>query len=62
MKSEADSNLYYLMPGGESLILVLYVDDLFFIGNKNLIVGYKRELGAKFKIKDLGLLHYFLGI
>ena len=28
-KSEADSNLYYILVGGEPLILVLYVDDLF---------------------------------
>jgi hypothetical protein len=28
-KCEVDSNLYYIIVGGELLILVLYVDDLF---------------------------------
>jgi hypothetical protein len=31
-KSEADSNLYYIV-GGELLILLLYVDDMFFTGS-----------------------------
>jgi hypothetical protein len=37
VKSEVDSNLYYIMIGGEPHILVLYVDDLFFIGPQRLI-------------------------
>jgi hypothetical protein len=32
-KSEVDSNLYYIIVGGEPLILVLYVDDLFLTGS-----------------------------
>jgi hypothetical protein len=31
-KSEAGSNLYYIIVGGEPIILFLYVDDLFLIG------------------------------
>lgn len=30
-KSEADSNLYYIVVGEDPLILILYVDDLFLI-------------------------------
>lgn len=62
MKSEVDSNLYYLMVGGEPLILVLYVDDLFMIGSLRLIEDCKRDLAAEFEMKDLGLMHYFLGL
>jgi hypothetical protein len=36
-KSEADSNLYYIIVGGEPLILVLYVDDLSLTGSERLI-------------------------
>lgn len=36
-KSEADSNLYYVLNEGESLILLLYVDDLFLTGLERLI-------------------------
>ena len=46
--------------GSAPLILVLYVDDLFFIATKRLIAGCKSELAAKFEMKDIGLMHYFL--
>ena len=36
-KSVADSNLYYKVVDGQSLILVLYVDDLFLRGAEKLI-------------------------
>ena len=62
VKSEADANLYYLMVGGEILILVLYVDDLLLTGSVRLIVDCKRNLAEEFEMKDLGLMHYFLGM
>ena len=62
VKSEVDANLYYLMVGGEILILVLYVDDLFLTGSLRLIVDCKRNLAEEFEMKDLGLMHYFLGM
>ena len=37
MKSEADTNLYYLVVGGEVLIFVLCVEDLFLIASLRLI-------------------------
>ena len=44
------------------MILLLYVDDLFVIGMDGLIADRKRKLAAEFKMKDLGMMHYFLGI
>ena len=44
------------------MILLLYVDDLFVIGMDGLIADIKRKLGAEFKMKDLGMMHYFLGM
>jgi hypothetical protein len=61
-KSEANSNLYYIIVGGEPLILVLYVDDLFLTGSERLIAKCKRDLASKYEMKDLGLMHYFLGL
>jgi hypothetical protein len=61
-KSDVDPNLYYKVEDGFPMILVLYVDDLFLIGDENLIDGCKRELTLEFKTKDLGLMHYFLGL
>jgi hypothetical protein len=40
----------------------MYVDDLFLIGDEGLIAWCKRELTSEFKMKYLGLMHYFLGL
>ena len=61
-KSDVDPNLYYKVVNDEPLILVLYVDDLFLTGNKKLIVWCKKKLTFEFEMKDLGLMHYFLGL
>lgn len=61
-KSDVDPNLYYKVVGDSPLILVLYVDDLFLTEVEQMIVGYKRELAFEFEMKDLGLMHYFLGL
>ena len=61
-KSEADPNLYQKVEDGQVIILVLYVDDLFLTGNEKLIEQCKKELTSEFEMKDLGLIHYFLGL
>eukprot|EP00253_Pinus_taeda_P023903 PITA_23903 len=62
VKSDVDPNLYYLMVENEPLILVLYVDDLFLSGSSKLIQDCKKNLKAKFDMKDMGLMHYFVGL
>ena len=44
------------------MILLLYVDDLFVTGMDGLIANTKRKLAAEFEMKDLGMMHYFLGM
>jgi len=61
-RSEADPNLYFKVMDENPLIPVLYVDDLFLTSVHPLIHKCKRELASKFEIKDLGLMHYFLGL
>ena len=46
----------------EPVILLLYVDDLFLTGEEKLITECKQRLAAEFEMKDLGLMHYFLGL
>ena len=41
---------------------LLYVDHLFVIGIDGLIADMKRNLVAEFKMKDLGMMHYLLGM
>ena len=46
----------------EPIILLLYVDDLFLTGEENLIIECKKKLDAEFEMKDLSIMHYFLGL
>jgi hypothetical protein len=61
-KSNVDSNLYFKVMNYEPTILLLYVYDLFLTREENLITDCKKKLVAKFDMKDLGLMHYFLGL
>ena len=42
------------------MILLLYVDDLFLTGEDKPINKCKKKLIAKFEMKYLGMMHYFL--
>ena len=61
-KRSADPNLYFKVEDGELIILLLYVDEWFLIGEEKIIIECKRKLDAKFEMKDLGMMHYFLGL
>ena len=61
-KSEANANLYHIVVEGKLLIIVLYVDDLILTGDDKMIKSRKEDLAREFEMKDLGLMHYFLGI
>ena len=61
-KSKADPDLYYKVVDEDQVILLLYVDDLFLTGDEKLILDSKRKLTIEFEMKDLGMMHYFLGL
>jgi hypothetical protein len=61
-KSDADPNLYFIIRGEDTLILILYVDDLFITRAEDLIVDCKLGLASEFEMSDIGLMHYFLGM
>jgi hypothetical protein len=45
------------------VIIYLYMDDMFILGNKNYIIkSTKKILTNKFEIKDLGVANIILGI
>ena len=56
-KSNADSNLYYKVEDGNPVIY-----DLFVTGMDGLISDMNRNLAVDFEMKDLGMMHYFLGM
>ena len=47
---------------GKILIIVLYFHALILTGDEQLIHSCKEDLAKEFEMKDLGLLHYFLGL
>ena len=52
----------YVGSGGE-MIIGVYVDDIVIAGkSEKQVKEFKRALGDRFDVKDLGKLHYFLGI
>ena len=44
------------------MILLLYLDDMFVTSEYGLIFDMKRKLVAEFKMKNLSMMHYFLGM
>jgi hypothetical protein len=61
-KSKEDPNLYYKVEDSGPVILLLYVDDLFLTGMRSSSQECKRKLASEFEMKDLGMMHYFLGL
>lgn len=61
--THADNNLYVLLVDQDICILVLYVDDLLLTGSSKELIGWvQSQLTSCISMKDLGLLHYFLGL
>ena len=59
-RSKEDHCVYFKLIGDRVIYLVLYVDDMFFIGNdKETIQDLKTQLFSKFDMKDLVLQTIF---
>ncbi|XP_071694344.1 uncharacterized protein [Rutidosis leptorrhynchoides] len=62
-RSKNDYSLFIKSVNGVFIALLVYVDDIVVTGNNvKEILKFKKFLSSKFKIKDLGVLKYFLGI
>lgn len=61
--SRADSSMFIRHSSAGTLVLLLYVDDIIVTCTQSsLITRFIRSLGNQFDMKDLGDLHYFLGM
>ncbi|KAM2302248.1 hypothetical protein FF2_032543 [Malus domestica] len=59
----SDSSLFVKVVNGTVVILLLYVDDIIITGSASQAISdVIHALTQEFDIKDLGPLHYFLGI
>ncbi|GKA04775.1 RmlC-like cupins superfamily protein [Tanacetum coccineum] len=62
-QSHAKTSLFTYYKGTDTLILLIYVDDILLAGNNlSLIIDIKAQLHQTFSIKDLGPLRYYLRI
>ncbi|KAJ0909110.1 putative RNA-directed DNA polymerase [Helianthus annuus] len=62
-QSKCDHSLFILNKDNVTVFLLVYVDDIVLTGNSVVeIEKIKKVLHDTFKIKDLGILKYFLGI
>jgi len=61
--SKADTFLFYYNRGGHSLFVLVYVDDIIVASSsQEATAALLRDLQKDFALKDLGELHFFLGI
>lgn len=61
--SPSNSSLFILRTDLGCLYILIYVDDILVTGShSSLISNFINALRVSFPVKDLGLLHYFLGI
>jgi hypothetical protein len=61
-KCKVNSNIYLKVMNDDIVIFLLYVDELFLNREEKLIIDCKKNLVAKFEMKELGMMHCFLGI
>ena len=61
--SKADSTLFIYSQGSTLCYFLVYVDNLVITGNNSIFVAsIIKQLGDMFSLKDMGSLHFFLGI
>ena len=60
---ESNHSIYVLHIHGHTLIVAVYVDDLFITGNNiNLILELKKQLVETFEMTNIGILHLFFDL
>jgi histone deacetylase 1/2 len=61
--SKADTSLFFMKKGSLTMFVLVYVDDIIVVSSvPGATVALLKKLNEDFALKDLGELHYFLGI
>ena len=62
-RSDSDACFYSKFHNGSIIFILIHVDDLLISSsNKNDLISVKNAMAKRFKIKDLGLLKWYLGV
>jgi len=62
-RSESEHAVYLRGSGARRLVVGVYVDDLIIAGGHQIDIDtFKKEMQSTFKMSDLGLLRYYLGL
>jgi len=62
-RSASEHAVYLRGTGARRLVVGVYVDDLIIAGGNQVDIDtFKDQMKATFKMSDLGLLHYYLGL
>ena len=63
VQTKADPCIYVFKDKTETVIIAVYVDDILIAGTSNKkIAEVKAAIANRFEVKDMGELHYFLGV
>jgi histone deacetylase 1/2 len=58
-----DTSLFIFSVGADICYLLVYVDDILLTSSNSLLLQRLIQLlSSEFKLRDLGYVHYFLGI
>ena len=61
--SKSDTSLFIFNSNGKTIYLLVYVDDILLTGNDELLLNkLTSDMRRMFALKNLGHIHYFLGI
>jgi len=63
LASKVNTSLFILSDGTNIFYLLVYVDDILLTGSNSAMLHHLMQLlNIEFKLRDLGVVHYFLGI
>ena len=63
LASKVDTSLFILFDGTNIFYFLVYVNDILLTGSNSVMLHHLIQLlSFKFKLRDLGAIHYFLGI
>jgi hypothetical protein len=63
LPSKANISLFHYHKGSITMFLLVYVDDIIIASSSSHVVdALLQDMKTDFALKDMGLLHYFLGV